>query len=260
MPYFEKFKYFCIEKKTKCNTMKYLLFLLILLNCFVVNAQKKDPIWFNLEPKIGIAATWLINNNTYNDQNIKPINMNLSLVFGAGLGIQFTKKFCTQIEVLKASYRQSYNYENSVSPKNNVKINTTDLVFVARGTSEKMSYAGLGFKQSFVSNVADVAVGNKTADFNKNFTSILLDLGSILFHNNIFDINLNIRLGYALSDAGKNSSIPFYQPGRYATAVYDSYKATNPASVQITLNFNWHVGYFATAKCKQKKGFVFFEY
>lgn len=240
--------------------MKHFFLLLIVLFSSLIYAQKKDPIWFNLEPKIGIATTLLLNNNISNDKNIEPINLNTYLVFGAGLGIQFTKKVSTQIEVLKTDYGQSYNYENNVSPKNNVKLNATDLVFIVRGTSEKMAYSGIGIKQSFVSNVTDGALGDKTSEFNKHFLSVVLDLGFILYHNNIFDINLNIRLGYALSDAGKNNSNTFYQPGQYPANAYSSYKATNPASAQLTFNFNWHMGYFATSQCKQRKGFVFFSY
>lgn len=224
-----------------------------------VAGQKKEPIWFNLEPKAGIATTWLLNKNISNDKNIKPVNLNVFPVFGAGLGIQFTPKICTQIDILKSDYGQNFNYENSVSDKNNVRINSTDLAFIVRATSEKMTYAGLGIKQSFVSKVSDGALGDVTERFN-NFSSIVLDLGFILYHNNVFDLNLNIRLGYALTDAGKNESPLYYQPGQYLTAVYDSYKATNPASVQITFNFNWHIGYFATSQCKRKKGLVFFEY
>jgi hypothetical protein len=183
----------------------------------------------------------------------------MNLVYGAGLGIQFTKKIGTQIEVLKSGYSQAFNYKDNITSKNSVKINTTDLVFLIRGTSDRMGYSGFGIKQSFVSNVTDGnnIYGDVNSKFNKHFLSVLIDLGFILYHNNIFDINLNLRLGYALTDAGVSSD---YQPGQYPAAHYSGYKATNPASAQLTFNFNWHMGYFATAKCKQKTGFVFFSY
>lgn len=246
-----------VKQKNEIFIMRHVFPLLLVLLCNEIQAQKKDPIWFNLEPKAGISATMLLNNNISNDKNIKPVPLNTFLVFGAGLGIQFTRKFSTQIELLKTDYGQAFKYSNNVPDNNVVKINATDLVFVFRGTNEGMGYSGLGLKQSYVSNVSDGIMGDVSGSFNKSFISVILDLGIILYHNNIFDINLNLRFGYAISDAGKNTG---YQPGGYPASAYGSYKPTNPASAQITFNFNWHMGYFATAQCKQKKGFVFFTY
>ncbi len=238
--------------------MKYSFLLLFLFLSVFLNAQKKEVIWYSFEPKVGIASSILLNKNISDDKTIKPEYLNTYPVFGAGLGVYFKKIVCTQIELLSTKYGQSYNYESIESAKNNVRINSTDLVSVARGISDGMGYSGFGIKQSFISKVVDDSLGDKTNKFKKHFLSIVLDLGFILYHNNVFDMNMNLRFGYALSDAGKSESNQFYQPGQYSSAIYDSYKPTNPASVQLTLNFNWHVGYFATSQCKQKKGFIFF--
>lgn len=233
--------------------MKNTIFIIGLLFLFVSShAQKKktskdNPIWFNLEVKGGGGTSFLINKNISGDDTIKT-GQQFNPAYGIGLGVHFTKGFAMQIEKCWSNFGQKYTYSNGL-PAQNLSITASEWGIFLRKTSEGSSFVGLGFKTSHISNAS---IDSTLQNFSSNLSFINLEFGGPLWLTNIFDININLRLGYGLNDIVSNKN---YQPGAYKK--YDSYKPTSPFVAQLMIGLNWHVGYFATSNCKHK-GFLLF--
>lgn len=215
-------------------------------------AQKKkskdNPIWFNLEVKAGGGTSILMNKNISSDDQINHTGLQFYPAYGIGIGTHFTKGFAMQVEKCWTTFGQKYKYKNGL-PSQNLKLSTNEWGLFIRRTSESGGFAGLGFKMSYLSKSSIDSTFN---NFKSNLSFINLEFGGPIWLTNIFDININMRIGYCLSDIVCNKD---YQPGAYKT--YDSYKPTSPLVLQLMVGFNWHVGYWAKSNCKHT-GFLFF--
>jgi len=228
-------------------------FLIIGLIFLFVNtqAQKKkskgNPIWFNLEVKGGGGTSLLMNKNILNDNQINT-GLQFYPTYGIGLGSHITKDFAVQVEKCWTTFGQKYTYKNGF-PKQNLNLTASEWGLFVRKTSESSGFIGLGFKTSHVSKAS---IDSTSQSFKSNLAFINLEFGSPIWLTNIFDINLNLRMGYCLNDIVSNKN---YQPGAYK--IYNSYKPTSPLVLQLMVGFNWHIGYFATSNCKHS-GFLLF--
>ena len=220
---------------------------------FSSQAQKKkkskdDPVWFNLEAKAGVGTGLLINKNISSDDQINQNGFQVYPTYGIGLGVHFPKGFGVQVEKSWMTFGQKYTYKNSL-PDQNLKLSSDEWGFFIRKSSEGDSFIGLGIKAAHLNHTS---IDSLDQNFKKNFAVLNLEFGGPIWLTNIFDINVNLRFGYGLSDIVSNKN---YQPGAYK--LYSSYKPTSPLIIQIMIGFNWHVGFWANSNCKHT-GFLFF--
>lgn len=229
-----------------------IVFTIISSGAFAQKKKSKDdhPFWFNLELKGGGGPSIFSNKNISGDKQINLYNFSFNPVFGIGLGCHITNKLAVQIEKNWNTLGQKYTYDNGL-PDRSYKLRTSDLGFFLRGTKESGGFVGIGFKMATI-NENSLSAADSSCFFNTNLNFFHFEFGGPLWQNNLFDVNLNIRFGYCLNDLVDNKT---FQPGEYA--VYPSYSATNPITLQAMVCFNWHVGYFATSNCKHK-GFILF--
>jgi hypothetical protein len=232
--------------------MKYSFLIIGLVLLFnSTQAQKKkskdNPTWFNLELKGGGGTSFLFNKNISSDDTIKTGQL-FNPSYGIGLGVHFTKGFAVQIEKCWSNFGQNYTYKNGF-PAQNINLTASEWGLFIRKTGEGSGFVGIGFKASQLSKSS---IDSTFGYFNKSLSFINFEFGGPLWLTNIFDININMRIGYGLNDIVSNKN---YQPGEYKK--YDSYKPTSPLLVQLMIGLNWHIGYFATSNCKHK-GFLLF--
>lgn len=234
--------------------MKNIITILLIISCITSYAQKKksklnkkeSPTWFYLELKGGGGTSLFSNKNISNDKQIDMYKLGFNPVFGVALGAHIIDGLAFQIEKNWNTISQKYSYKNNL-PDRSYSLKTSDLGFFIRGTRETGSFVGAGFKMSNITN----ATGDSLF-FKPKINFLHFELGGPLWQNNMFDINLNLRFGYCITDIVDNK---LFQPGAYT--VYPSYSPTHPITVQAMIGFSWHIGYFATSNCKHK-GFILF--
>lgn len=246
--------------------MKKLLVSLILISILASvhsYAQKKTPVWFNLAIRGGYGNSILINNNIFDDSNIDIDYLSPSYSFGGRIGINFEQGFSIVVEVMSSSFGQKYYILND--PGNYTKkltVKSFDKLFILRAQGETGGYFEVGPKFSEIINVAETntiytPTNNTIENFSKTHFSLVLGLGGgIVYHQN-FDINMGIRISYAITNIMAGEDYPI-NDDVYDTSGYSSYSTTNPLTAQIILEFNWHVGYFVTSKCKGGTKFLLF--
>jgi hypothetical protein len=215
------------------------------------SGEKKDPVWFNLEAKGGLGTCMLYNGNILGDDHINIYNFKPYGAFNIGLGVHFTKGFAIQFERDWNNFTQKYTYDLPSYPDYEIKFNTTEWGMYLRGTSEGGSFVGIGIKLARLHKVI-INGADSAGMFRQDVPFGLFEAGGPLWSTNIFDINLSVRFGFCILDVVDNGN---YQPGAYTT--YPSYSRTYPATAQLLIGFNWHIGHFATSNCKHR-GFVFF--
>ncbi len=228
-----------------------LLIIVCALFWFGVQAQKKNandnPTWFNLEVKGGGGISMFGNNNVWGDGDIGSFNFKFNPAYGVGLGIHIVTGLAVQFEKSWSTISQKYTYNNSL-PDRSYDFNSNEWAFFIRNTGEGENggFIGLGYKASSISGADSMFL------FNKKLHFLQVEFGGPLWQNNMFDINLSMRLGYCINDM---VSADNYHPGAYTT--YPKYSPTHPITAQLLLGLNWHIGYWATSNCKHT-GFNFF--
>lgn len=237
----------------KKNIVFALMFLSISINAQKLT-KKDHPVYFSLEAKGGITTALLTNNNVADDEYINYFNPMVSPSFGIGFGTHFTKDITLQIEKNWTEFKQKYIYLNNI-PEKIYKFKTGDIGFFVRGTGENGGFVGIGFKMA---KLAKVSVNDSIVQgdyFAESMNFLHFELGGPVWQNNMFDITINFRVGYCITDISKAEN---YTPGAYLPYPEDSYTGTYPLTVQFFTGFNWNIGYFATSQCKHK-GFLFFK-
>ena len=234
------------------NTLLFVLILLMVSPAWSQKRKKKQtkketPTVFFLDVHGRYGLSEYINSNISNDANVEALFTNPSSSFGAKLGVDFGFGVGLAFEVGSTSFSQSYDIKSDNDGSSFTHITQasgmTKTILLRHNDLGSYIEAGPQF------------VSIKSGDNYTNFTNIVVGFGAPLYYHNNFDINLGLRVNYALSDvmnAGKypNESIN-YNP------IYDSYAKTSVFSAQLTLGVNWHIGYFAKAKCDGHVEFLF---
>ena len=240
-----------------------LLFICIISYISIGFAQKKTPAWFNLAIRGGYGNCILINNNILDDSNIDIDYLSPSYLFAGRIGINFEQGFSIVVEVMSSSFGQKYYIlSDSSNYTKKLTIKSFDKLLLLRAQGETGGYFEVGPKFSEITWVAETNTiptdkTNTIENFSKNHFSLVLGIGGgIVYHQN-FDINMGIRISYAITNIMADGDYPI-NDGIYDTSGYSSYSTTNPLTAQIILEFNWHVGYFTTAKCSGKTKFLLF--
>ncbi len=226
-------------------------------------AQKKTPAWFNLAIRGGYGNSILINNNIFDDSNIDIDYLSPSYSFGGRFGINFEQGFSIVVEAMSSSFGQNYDIlsgSNDYTKK--LKVKSFDKLLILRAQGETGGYFEVGPKFSEITGVAETNSmytlwENTIENFSENHFSLVLGIGGGIVYVQTFDINMGIRISYAITNIMVDGDYPI-NDGVYDISGYSSYSTTNPLTAQIILEFNWHVGYFTTSKCKGGTKFLLF--
>lgn len=246
--------------------MKKLIVSLILISILASvhsYAQRKTPPWFNLAIRGGYGNSILINNNILDDSNIDIDYLSPSYLFAGRIGINFEQGFSIVVEVMSSSFGQNYDIlsaNNDYTKKLNVE--SFDKLLILRAQGETGGYFEVGPKFSEITGVTETnniytPTNNTIENFSKTHFSLVLGIGGGIVYYQNFDINMGIRISYAITNIMAEGDYPI-NDGEYDTSGYSSYSTTNPLTAQIILEFNWHIGYFTTAKCSGKTKFLLF--
>lgn len=219
--------------------------------------------WFSASVKGGYGTTMLINKNIFGDKNVKPSYFNSSFCYGGKLAFNFTNTISVNFEFIMNSLSQAYDVnKDSLSFSKKIKMSTMDFPILFRFTGENKGYAELGVAFSTLksanddyTNLSGAIAGDVKNEFKSSSTKLVIGLGNAIAKGETFDLNLGVRMTYALTDIAKNKDYPVND--LYYTSP-NGESSTNPFTVMAMLEFHYYLGYFATSSCGRKKGFIFF--
>ena len=239
-----------------------LLSILFLFVCSTTRAQ----MFVEIGLKGGAGVSMLINENTLQDNRINK-TPSYAYSYGAKFGIDFNERFAIIGEYMMGQINQNNDYNNtsSVNIKRNIQINAVSIPILFRYNSDQGSYLEVGPRLGYTKKVTQS--GSSTSDisdkFENNTYGAILGFGTVLFATDNIYSTLGIRFDTGVTDmislaGGKNTTTYYPMDNGDLVTNYQKYAATFPVSVQLMLELNWDLGYFAQSKCKKRAGFIMF--
>ncbi|MCC6753313.1 MAG: hypothetical protein IT266_04930 [Saprospiraceae bacterium] len=231
-----------------------LLFSVIFLAA-TVHGQKVYA-WWDAGVRLGYGMTGLINTNIIDDKNYEH-HISTGYSLGGKFGMFFGLYNGVTLEGNIATYNQDFDFfRDNKTYDHSIKWKTIDLAMLYRNQRNGV-YVELGPQLSLVNKVTQVdqfdPENKDVSDFyRKNYISGVFGIGGYIFNRENFTTMLGLRLGYSFTDMvnedGKNAGYP--TPSK--DPAYGSYKTTNPAFVQLNLEFNFALGYYGRSSCSKR--------
>ncbi|MFM7022651.1 MAG: outer membrane beta-barrel protein [Flavobacteriales bacterium] len=240
------------------------LFLSVLF--FFVCQAAQGQMFFEVGLKGGAGVAMLLNENTMQDNRITK-TPNYAYSYGFKAGFDFNEQYAIIGEYMWAQINQNNKYlDNSSSEiKKNIQVNTVNIPILFRYNSDNGSYLEVGPRLGFTKKV--LQSGTTSTDITSKFEAksygAVFGFGSVLFATDNIYGTIGIRFDTGISDiisadGGKDKMKYYPIDDNNFTTSYSKYAATIPLSVQLMLEFNWDLGYFARSKCKKRSGFIMF--
>lgn len=240
---------------------KYLFAIVALVLGFQAEAQKIG-MWFDVGLKGAYGPTLLANTNIFNDRTY---DHKITTGYGIGgkVGIYFNEFNGITIDAMYSRSKQGFSYEtmNQATAEFNHDVEWTSLdLYLLYRMQQHGIYFEIGPAYSMVSDITQNDQGSPDVTdlkdfYNDNFISGVVGFGGYVANSERFTLMLGMRAAYAVTDfvneAGKAANYP--NPNR--TMEYDSYKATHPLSVQLVVEANFGIGYFAKTCCSNRATF-----
>ncbi|HMX85834.1 MAG TPA: hypothetical protein PKD14_07860 [Saprospiraceae bacterium] len=234
----------------------------LLFICVSYTAQSQ--VWFEAAAKGTYGFKGFLNSNIMNDGRVS-YDLPTGYAYGGRFGVNFGYHNGISVEALLADNKQTFGVEGPLGIRQDYLINwkATDLYLLYRLYGDK-TFLELGPKLSRLSalkqtittgSLVDELTLEKGKDY-VDYWSAALGFGTYVFGAANFSMMLGARFEYAFQDLvgeqGKNRKLPL------PTLVpqYSNYKSSNPYSIQVCLEFNFGLGYFAKAACG-RRGFFF---
>ncbi len=225
--------------------------------------------------KGGYGNTILINKNILNDDNINPDYVSPSYFYGGRLGVNIGYSFGVYGEYMKntAVERYSINYNADESYDKELTYDATEIGLYFRYSSDLGGFFEIGPKFTTLNSVSvnnslsDETFLDKTLenDYNDKYTSISLGFGQDMLHAFDFPrtyLYLGLRMNYSIGELLDGSGNPV-QDGFYNTSTnyspdnYQPYAQTHVFTAQVTLEFNYIIGYWGNASCGRGRLMLF---
>lgn len=223
-----------------------------------------SQVWFEAAAKGTYGFKGFLNTNIMDDGRVN-YALPTGYAYGGRFGVNFGYHNGISIEALLADNKQTFGVEGPLGITQDYFINwkATDLYLLYRLYGDK-TFLELGPKLSKLSSLKQTitAAGILTetpVEIGKDYVdywSAALGFGTYVFGAANFSMMLGARFEYALTDFvgehGKDRNLPL------PTLVppYSNYKSSNPYSIQVCLELNFGLGYFAKAACG-RRGFFF---
>lgn len=241
---------------------KIILFFVIYLSVLNLNAQKVYA-WMDAGVKVGYGLTGIMNSNLFDDKNYEH-HLTTGSAFGAKLGLFIGLYDGVTVDFMFSDNNQKFDF--NVGTTNHIhEINwkNYDLAVLYRMQKDGL-YLEIGPQISFVNKVTQENPLDVETDVKKyysnNYISGVFGIGGYIFNYETFTTMLGIRLGYGLTDMinddGKKVS-PNPYPTPKQEKIYGS-KSTNAAFVQLSLEFNFALGYYGISACSKRSALFSF--
>lgn len=238
---------------------KITLILTIILFSYCAFSQK----WLDVGAKGGYGVNLLYNQNYFNDHNFTP-ELSYGYMFGGKIGFNFNEEHSITVDIGSSGFNQGFDYSilNADSSRNNYSRNIgfSSLNFLLMYRKMKnSSYVEIGPQYSSVmkAKVTDSFSGNSdiSSYITKSYYSIVLGFGGFVMGTENFGITMGLRLAYTVNDiiSKEGQRVNFPSPTTYST-----YNPSNPFSALMVMEFNYDLGYLASAKCGKKTKFLMF--
>lgn len=218
-----------------------------------------QEIWIESSVKGGYGISFLHNSNIVDDDSYR---YNISTTYGIGgkLAVNFGPFNGISIEGMYNSLGQEFEYDliGVKNLKNEITWKSVDAYLLYRYTRNRV-FLELGPMYSFVQEVKQTDSGfevQNAGDFYEtNYLSGVFGWGGYLTSAETFSLGIGMRLHYGITDFVNSNGQDNGFPNPVRSKVYDSYKKTHPAFVQVLVELNFGIGRFAKAQCSKRMQF-----
>lgn len=244
-------------------------FVLSLLLILTIQLQLSAQAWTDIGIKVGYGTSWLLNGNIFDDNSYSH-QYTWGYNYGAKAGINVGEHIGITFDAIISELGQEFSYTIGTTEfSNSIEWRNLDLYLMFRN-SRRGAYFEIGPMLSLVREVKqkDTGVGalrdeftDVTPFYSENYLSGVIGGGAFLAGGDRFTLMLGMRVHYAfqdfISEAGQlrgtapsaDFESPFPNTLRNNQEVYSDYADTNPLFIQVLLEFNFGVGYFAKTAC-----------
>lgn len=245
---------------------KYLFLAVALVIGFQAEAQKIG-MWFDVGLKGAFGPTLLANGNIFNDRTY---DHKITTGYGIGgkLGIYFGEFNGITFDAIYSKSKSSFSYESGIPdiPEYDQDIEWTSLdLYLLYRMQQYGVYFEIGPAYSMVSDITDNDQGIPNSDardvsdfYEDNYFSGVVGFGGYLANSDRFTLMMGLRASYAVTDFVNEAGQAADYPNPNKTLEYDSYKSTNPLAVQLIIEANLGIGYFAKTCCSNRSSFFSF--
>lgn len=241
--------------------MQKIIFLfLFCLSMSLTNAQKVTA-WMDAGVKVGYGLTGMLNSNLIDDKNYEH-HLTTGTAYGAKLGFFIGLYDGITVDFLISNNNQKFDFNLGTNNFiHEIKWKNYDLAVLYRMQKDGL-YLEIGPQISFINKVTEIYPPEGEIDvkkyYAKNYFSGVFGIGGYLFTAENFTTMLGLRLGYGftdmINDLGKESKYPTPK----ASPSYATYKKTNPVFAQLSLEFNFALGYYGRSACSKRSSLFSF--
>jgi hypothetical protein len=241
---------------------KIILFLVCYLSVVNMNAQKVYA-WMDAGLKVGYGLTGMMNSNLFDDKNYEH-HLTTGSAFGAKLGLFIGLYDGITVDFMFSDNNQTFDFNVGTNNyPHEIKWKNYDLAVLYRMQKDGL-YLEIGPQFSFVNKVTQENPLDVETDVKKyystNYISGVFGIGGYILNYEQFTTMLGIRLGYGftdmINDEGKKVT-PNPYPTPKQEKIYNS-KSTNAAFVQLSLEFNFALGYYGRSACSKRSSLFSF--
>lgn len=250
--------------------------LILFISIIFINNQSYAQAWTDVGLKLGGGTSWLFDQNIFDD-NTYVHNFSGAFNFGAKASLNLGERHSISFEAMLSNQKQSFDYgwtDDSgvrIEGTNEVQWSNIDLYLLYRYYSQG-AFSEFGIMRSQLRNVEHLDPQSEFTDFT-DVTSNYDDYLSVVFGGGAFiagtertTLMLGVRIHFALTDfisaEGQDEAslleqgiqFPFPTTFRndFSGSENDPYadpSITRPILIELLLEYNFGIGYFAKTIC-----------
>jgi len=234
------------------------LFTFLILLCLTVSG--KAQWWFDAGVKGAYGPTMMYDQSVFDNSAYKH-KLTAATNYGFRLGFNYGHHVGINLEYILAHSKQDFNLHGVVFNQFDVKHN--DFVGTIRysgdGAFIEIGAEYANIKDVTLESMAEPINPPAVENFEKNYLGGVLGFGSYLAGNDLFSINLGIRLhwgfGEIVNPTGKENNYPIY--GVPSVSI-DPANKTFETAAQLQLEVNYAFGRFAKSSCHDRWRLILF--
>jgi hypothetical protein len=219
-----------------------------------MNAQKVYA-WMDAGVKFGYGLTGMLNSNLFDDKAYEH-HLTTGYSFGGKLGLFFGLYDGITFDFLLSTNNQDFDYlRGGKEYLHDITWKNLDLAVLYRMQKDGL-YLEIGPMISFVNKVEQndqfaPQITDVKEFYSKNYISGIFGIGGYIFNYEQFTTMLGLRLGYGFTDMINDEGKKLLYPTPSQEKPYSS-KSTNAAFVQLSLEFNFALGYYGRSACSKR--------
>ena len=238
------------------------LILFLALFLFTINLSgQKVYLWLDAGIKGGYGPNMLINADILNGSNMNP-KLNGSYSAGGKIGINFGEYYGITFDGMYSQFKSQFLYKPDASATQQV-INdyrwTAVDIFPLFRYNRSINYVELGPKISLVQNVRQANNSSTFTDVSSQFTetnfAAVFGFGWYAAGDDAFTVIVGARMGYQFGDFITPEG---YENDQIKLGLVEGGAPTRPGFLQLVVEFNWGLGYYAKTVCGGRARFFRF--